>query len=267
MEKVLEPAKPTLFPAFYIKDNVTIADSTPVHYNSGRYKDFRKTLKRSSPVSAQNFLSEIKGSNQKRGVSTHVDIRTLLLPGSADILNVPNVRQVLRMKLLQFHENVRPAYYGTFTQRSQRINGRRPFAKDEAKLDYDIDSEAEWEPEGEGEDIVSGDEDEDDPNMDMIDPEDAGWLVPEGYLSDNEGVEGEDYSERGVDKPLNTTSSTKRVAIRKIILGPFFEGETEEDVAMKPFETQFFVGKGVLSNYKCILFINPLLFRFTGRRL
>ncbi|KAI9360981.1 chromatin assembly factor 1 subunit A-domain-containing protein [Pilaira anomala] len=145
------------------------------------------------------------------------------------------------MKLLQFNENVRPAYYGTFTQRSQIINGRRPFAKDEAKLDYDIDSEAEWEPEGEGEDIVSGDEDDDDPNMDMIDPEDAGWLVPEGYLSDNEGVEGEDCSERGVDKPLNTTSSTKRVAIRKVILGPFFEGETEEDVAMKPFETQFFV--------------------------
>lgn len=243
MEKVLEPSNPTLFPAFYIKDNVTIADRSQSHHSSGSYHNFRRSLNGSAPVSINNFLSEIKEPNQKRGVSTHIDIRTLLLPGSADILHVPNVRLVLRMKLLQFTENVRPAYYGTFTKRSQTVTGRRPFAKDESKLEYDIDSEAEWEPEGEGEDIVSGDEDEDDPNTDMIDPEDAGWLVPEGYLSDNEGVEDEEYGDRDVGKALNITSSTKRIAVRKIVLGPYFEGETEEDDNMKPFETQFFVGK------------------------
>ncbi|GAA5811084.1 hypothetical protein MFLAVUS_004513 [Mucor flavus] len=241
VEKILEPVNPTLFPAFYIKDNVTIADRSQSQRSSGSYHNFRRCLNSSAPVSVNNFLSEMKEPNRKRGVSTRIDIRTLLLPGSADILHVPNVRLVLRMKLLQFTENVRPAYYGTFTKRSQTVAGRRPFAKDESKLEYDIDSEAEWEPEGEGEDIVSGDEDDDDPNTDMIDPEDSGWLVPEGYLSDNEGVEDEEYGDRDVGKALNVTSSTKRIAVRKIVLGPYFEGETEEDDAMKPFETQFFV--------------------------
>lgn len=259
MEKVLEPAKPTLFPAFYIKDNVTIADRSQSLHSSGSYQNFRRSLNSSASVSINNFLSEIKESKQKRGVSTHVDIRTLLLPGSADILHVPNVRLVLRMKLLQFTENVRPAYYGTFTKRSQTVTGRRPFARDESKLDYYADSEAEWEPEGEGEDIVSGDEDEDDPNTDMIDPEDAGWLVPEGYLSDNEGVEGEEYGERDISKASNATSSTKRIAVRKIVLGPYFEGETEEDEAMKPFETQFFVGKYFI---KCLFLLLQTQFPF-----
>ncbi|KAI9484131.1 MAG: chromatin assembly factor 1 subunit A-domain-containing protein [Benjaminiella poitrasii] len=155
-------------------------------------------------------------------------------------MNVPNVRLALRMKLLQFSENVRPAYHGTFTQKSRAVNGRRPFAQDNDILEYDVDSEAEWEPEGEGEDIHSDNEEEEDVNSDVIDPDDAGWLVPEGYLSDNEGVEGEYDDERVIHKSLQSSKNTsKRVAIRKIVLGPFFEGETEEDEVMKPFETHF----------------------------
>lgn len=177
VEKLLEPEKPTLFPAFYIKDNVTIADNIRCTEDKkdSNYNQFRAALKTSNTnISKHTFLSELKKeSSQKRGVSTHVDVRNLLLPGSADILHVPNVRLVLRMKLLQYHENVRPAYYGTFTKHSYKVSGRRPFAKDEDKLEYDNDSEAEWEGEGEGEDIVSGDEDDDDPAGDMIDAEDV----------------------------------------------------------------------------------------------
>ena len=117
-------------------------------------------------------ISQLDFPKQKRGATTPVDIRTLLLPGSADLLNVPNVRLVLRMKLLQFMENVRPAYFGTFTQRSRTVHGRNPFGRDTDVFNYEHDSEAEWEPEGEGEDIHS-DEDDDDPNVDMIDPEDV----------------------------------------------------------------------------------------------
>jgi hypothetical protein len=180
VEKLLEPVKPTLFPAFYIKDHVSIASLNHFLENNhsssnSSYEDFTNLINsNATTVSVDNFLAKINhDSKQKRGVSTHVDIRTLLLPGSADILHVPNVRMVLRMKLLQFTENVRPAYYGTFTQKSHKVTGKRPFEMDQDKLDYDHDSEAEWEPEGEGEDIVSGDEDEDDPNSDMIDPEDV----------------------------------------------------------------------------------------------
>lgn len=83
------------------------------------------------------------------------------------------MRMTLRMKLLQFAEDVRPAYYGTFTQKSSVITGKTPFAQDTSSFDYEVDSEAEWEPEGEGEEINSGDEDEEEVS-DYVDPEDVG---------------------------------------------------------------------------------------------
>lgn len=52
------------------------------------------------------------------------------------------------VKLLQFDENNRPAYYGTYGKRSRTVRGRRPLAK-EAGLDYEADSDDEWEEEGE----------------------------------------------------------------------------------------------------------------------
>lgn len=174
-QKTIEPVKPTLFPAFYIKDHVHISNKCSAQSsNTSSYQQFKDAIHNTSNVSIQNFLSHMTpDAKEKRGVSTHVDIRTLLLPGASDILQVPNVRMVLRMKLLQFKEDVRPAYYGTFTKQSRVVCGRRPFAQDVDQLDYDVDSEAEWEPEGEGEDIHSGDEDDEDPNTDMIDPEDV----------------------------------------------------------------------------------------------
>lgn len=67
--------------------------------------------------------------------------------------------------------------------------------------------------------------------------------MPEGYLSDSEGVEDED-EEGKMNKPsFQHKSGPKRATIRKIILGPLFEGEAEEDEVMKPFATQFFLGK------------------------
>lgn len=74
------------------------------------------------------------------------------------------------MKLLQFHEDVRPAYYGTWSKPDQHIvTGKRPFAKDTSVLDYDYDSEAEWDYDVDGDDICTLDPDEDE---DMLLPED-----------------------------------------------------------------------------------------------
>ena len=43
------------------------------------------------------------------------------------------------MKLLQFHRNYRPAYFGTF-RKATVLSGRHPFKKDTKLFDYDIDS-------------------------------------------------------------------------------------------------------------------------------
>ncbi len=36
----------------------------------------------------------------------------------------------MKVKLLQFRENYRPAYYGTWRKRSRKVTARRPLAQD-----------------------------------------------------------------------------------------------------------------------------------------
>ena len=113
-------------------------------------------------------------------------------------------RSTLRMKLLQFHEDVRPPYFGTFSKRSNAVSGRRPLGKAQ-ELDYDNDSEAEWEEEPmEGDDCGSADEEDEEeagPNDAEADDEDP-WLVPHGYLSDDERGADDDDHEAAGELPL-----------------------------------------------------------------
>ena len=41
----------------------------------------------------------------------------------------PSQKSYKRAKLFQFHENQRPAYWGTWTKKHHKINGRKPFAR------------------------------------------------------------------------------------------------------------------------------------------
>lgn len=66
------------------------------------------------------------------------------------------------IKLLRFHDNYRPAYYGTYSKTSAAVTGRHPLARDAVLFNYEYDSEDDWEEEEEGEDILSNDEDEQD---------------------------------------------------------------------------------------------------------
>lgn len=63
--------------------------------------------------------------------------------------------------------------------------------------------------------------------------------MPEGYLSDSEGVD----DEEGESRRVSVKHASKRVAIRKVVLGPYFEGETEEMEVFRQYETHFFTGK------------------------
>ncbi len=85
------------------------------------------------------------------------------------------------MKLLRFHDNTRPAYFGTFSKTSKVVTGRRPFVQDEKLFDYEVDSDAEWEEEGEGEVLSS--EDEKDKEEEEDDDEEEEVTTFYSYLS------------------------------------------------------------------------------------
>ncbi|GAB9463746.1 hypothetical protein Gpo141_00001195 [Globisporangium polare] len=99
------------------------------------------------------------------------------------------------MKLLQFHENHRPAYYGTFSQKSKVFHGgRRPLAQYK-KFDYNVDSEEEWEEEEPGESLSDADSDMDESDDDL----DYGdqWLAYEDEVDYIDGADGESKDDDG----------------------------------------------------------------------
>jgi len=73
-----------------------------------------------------------------------------------DVIMLPSgdyAGSFMRAKLLQFHENYRPAYYGTWRKHSSVISGRRPWQCDTGFFAYDVDSDEEWEEEEPGESL------------------------------------------------------------------------------------------------------------------
>ncbi|CAI5517028.1 unnamed protein product [Closterium sp. Naga37s-1] len=112
-------------------------------------------------------------------------------------------RERRRKKLLQFVENTRPAYYGTYSLASGVVRARAPLRKDPV-LNYDVDSEAEWEEEDPAGESLSDSEGEDD--LDKIDPEEGGdgedeeeedgFVVPDG-AGGATGAGGPEKGEKG----------------------------------------------------------------------
>jgi len=116
-----------------------------------------------------------------------------------------------RTKLLQFHENHRPPYYGTWRRKSAMICARNPWKLDKELLDYEFDSEEEWEEPVEGEDIVNS-EGEEETAADDDDDDNDGFFVPHGYLSNDEGINDGDAS----DSEMKNDISDKRLKAKQI---------------------------------------------------
>lgn len=78
------------------------------------------------------------------------------LGASSDLIMLPShdcPGAFMHAKLLQFHENYRPAYYGTWRKHSSIITARRPWQLDTNFFAYDVDSDEEWEEEEPGESL------------------------------------------------------------------------------------------------------------------
>ncbi|XP_008790577.2 chromatin assembly factor 1 subunit FSM-like [Phoenix dactylifera] len=125
--------------------------------------------------------------------------------------SVPASVRSLRKKLLQFDQSHRPAYYGTWRRKSA-VGPRHPFKKD-PDLDYDIDSDEEWEEEDPGESLSDCDKDTEEDHLEeeasKIEDEDEsedGFVVPDGYVSEDEGVQTETSSDDMEDEAKSSPS-------------------------------------------------------------
>lgn len=47
----------------------------------------------------------------------------------------PSAKEILRAKLLQFSENNRPPYYGTWRKKTAKLKAKNPFKKDQVGFD------------------------------------------------------------------------------------------------------------------------------------
>lgn len=132
-------------------------------------------------------------------------------------------------KLLQFHENYRPAYFGSMEKmkRSRVVSGRRPFAKEEG-LDYEVDSDDDWCEELEvGDDAESirseDDDDDEDPDEEEEDEEEDGENQAmhsadeeDSWLDDGEAADMPTFKRQSYKKG----QKRRYTQLQPIILGP-----------------------------------------------
>ncbi|KAA1471273.1 hypothetical protein DENSPDRAFT_799075 [Dentipellis sp. KUC8613] len=169
-------------------------------------------------------------------------------------------REALPAKVLIFHEDARPGYFGTFTRRSRIVGPRTPFARDDVAVDYTYDSGEEWgEEEAGGDDVADAsdeDKDEEEASSDMDD-----WLVDDDEeevatpIEEREGVDGFPFppeqvkakrKAEGKEKDIGDGAKAKKrkvvVPLVPFIKGPCWEneiGKCEFD-PFKPYRIQFF---------------------------
>ncbi|XP_067252324.1 chromatin assembly factor 1 subunit A isoform X1 [Chanodichthys erythropterus] len=158
---------------------------------------------------------------------------------------VPDRHRYGRMKLLQFHDNYRPAYWGTWCKKSTHISPRCPLRLDKELLDYEVDSDEEWEEEEPGESLSHSEGDDDDEGGDD-DDDDDGFFVPHGYLSEGEGAledeEGGDTEKQKVRQRMKARewenelmSKGKVKVLEAVVRGCLWEGEQPSLDLLQPY--------------------------------
>lgn len=126
------------------------------------------------------------------------------------------------------------------------MNGRDPFAKDVDQLNYEYDSDEEWQEENDEGESILGSESEsegEEEEADALGSEDS-WVVPDGYLSEGEGVGAEDlpkeldpFYDPGLT-PRKSAGRAKKIVrdLRIAISGPHFLPLVSQHTLLDPWE-------------------------------
>ncbi|XP_015439120.1 PREDICTED: LOW QUALITY PROTEIN: chromatin assembly factor 1 subunit A-B-like [Dufourea novaeangliae] len=155
---------------------------------------------------------------------------------SSNIVNQNIVIEKQRTKLLQFSENRRPPYWGTWRKRSDSINPRKPLSKDTKWFNYEVDSDDEWDEEEPGESLHGSDDEKDEETTEDNEYDvDNEFMVPHGYLSDEElradeedkedmSPETQKYKLKVLGEQFESDRSTKTSRLKPKIIGCVWRG-------------------------------------------
>ncbi|KAG9446993.1 hypothetical protein H6P81_013121 [Aristolochia fimbriata] len=159
-------------------------------------------LKGASPEKLVDVWEETVGDEDISSRAINVDSSAAIMPSCSR-----------RKKLLQFDKSYRPAYYGTLFSKSDIVGPRCPFKKD-PNLDYEVDSDEEWEEEEPGESLSDCEKDageetlEEGGSKDDEDGSENSFMVPDGYLSEDEGVLVDRMETDSADDEVRSTPSS-----------------------------------------------------------
>uniref|UniRef100_A0A3B5ADW5 Chromatin assembly factor 1 subunit A n=1 Tax=Stegastes partitus TaxID=144197 RepID=A0A3B5ADW5_9TELE len=137
------------FAPFEIKENMYLAPLCRVQCEDSVLEELDRCLL--NPADNLNGLKDWIGQKPRWSGPTKPRECTTVEGPKPD--GVPDRKRYGPMKLLKFHENYRPAYWGTWSKKSSHISPRCPLRQDKDLLDYEVDSDEEWEEEEPGESL------------------------------------------------------------------------------------------------------------------
>ncbi|CAN9500593.1 unnamed protein product [Ophioblennius macclurei] len=236
------------FAPFEIKENMCLAPLTRVQCEESVLEELDQFLL--EPARNVNGLKEWIGKKPRRSGPTKPrqteSLSDCMAVDGPKQDGVPDRGRHGPMKLLQFHENHRPAYWGTCSKKSAHISPRCPFRQDKDLLDYEVDSDDEWEEEEPGESL-SHSEGEDEEEGGEDDDDDDGFFVPHGYLSEDEGAleeeEGGDLEKQKLRQTLKarewdelmSNNKKKMKVLEPVVRGCIWEGEASNLEQFQPY--------------------------------
>ncbi|XP_033750154.1 LOW QUALITY PROTEIN: chromatin assembly factor 1 subunit A-like [Pecten maximus] len=138
------------------------------------------------------YLDELRKGKIRPKKYTAVDRKIDMVDDDVMLVHDEEVvkKVTYHCKLLQFHTNYRPPYYGTWRKNSKFVSPRNPWKQDKDVFDYEVESDDEWEEEEPGESLSGSEGEEEEEGADGEEEDD--WMVPHGYLSDDEGCQADE---------------------------------------------------------------------------
>uniref|UniRef100_A0A665TEG9 Chromatin assembly factor 1, subunit A (p150) n=1 Tax=Echeneis naucrates TaxID=173247 RepID=A0A665TEG9_ECHNA len=236
------------FAPFEIKENMALAPLCRVQCEDSVLEDLDRCLL--NPAMNLGGLKDWIGQKPRQSGPTKPRLKNSLSDCAAvegpKPDGVPDRKRYGSMKLLQFHENYRPAYWGTWSKKSSHISPRCPLRLDKELLDYEVDSDEEWEEEEPGESLSHSEGEDEEEGGEDDDDDDDGFFVPHGYLSDDEGAleeeEGGDLEKQKMRQKLKAREWDELMSTKKkmkvldpVVRGCIWEGEGPGLELLQPY--------------------------------